>query len=397
MCIWLPKHIRFVRGVSALPGPSVSFWKTPWLGHLGSLLETIGSIPNRPQVPLALPWFRERLIHYTEEGLYRLWFFNPLYIPFARCSVTVIHPQLIHTLLTNKQYCTTCIQKEPRIYKLASALFGQSFLAMNDGPTWKHMRKRTASAFTQQLLQLTHEKSQQLLQQWVFPYLDENTTPDGTPLEAAEWSSRMTLDVLGLVAFSRDFGALESFNLLHNQSEIQCDKGKSNSANPEGQYLYYMLLEITNIITQRSTSLPIRQYLPTEENRRFQKATSTLNTVIQRIVEERLEQETVREEQGNDQEPSTPRQHRDILSYLVQRDDETGQRLSAQDIFANTRMLLFAGKTKSCDEYCSYKYMAFNILVFNDRPRHISIHSSMGTLGVVAEHGIVSAKTARRD
>ena len=336
----IQRYRQFVKHVNALPGPP---WKDLhfFYGHIKSLLDTVGTIPNRPKVPYAVGWFFERIPGYKEDGIFRVWVFHPYYVPFlARTTVMILHPKLVRQLLTEKANQQK-IDKEKRIYTIAKSLVGSSFLALSDGPKWKHQRKMVAPAFNSSFLQHVHDTVFDLLENHFFPRYDkceENGSNEFSHrLETMEWSARLALDVMGLASFSCSFGGLESF----------AGHGKSlNSTDNRGENLYDTYGTILSILGLRNTpSLPFRQYLPTEENRRFRRATNRLNGVIRDIVKERLRvvEERERTAQIASTNGDTSTTHKDILSYMLERDPETNERMSFDSLFANVRMLLFAG------------------------------------------------------
>ncbi|KAL7571290.1 hypothetical protein ACA910_008943 [Epithemia clementina (nom. ined.)] len=361
----LLSYIRFVQKVNAIPGPSLKELH-PLYGHFKSLMDTIGTIPNRPKLPHLVGFFLQQLPPYKDDGIVRFWMFHPYYNPFmARTSVLVLDPQWTRQLLTEKAYYEK-LDKEQRIYKMASSLIGSSFLAMPDGPIWKHQRKMAAPAFNANFLQHAHDTVLQFLEKFFFPYYDrdESADKDGGVkpqlLEAMEWSGRLTLDVIGSMSFSQDFGGMETFAASKQKQQQQ----QSSTATAQNEHasttndfvvndndqedtLYSAFVAILMTIALRNLSpLFHNKYLPTEENRKFRKATQRIDGTIQGIVKERLRME----EAGLDAQlamaktqSNAGKKHQDILSYMLQKDADTGERLSFHSLFANMRMVLFAG------------------------------------------------------
>ena len=363
------RYRLYVKRINDIPGPS---WDDmhPIFGHFKSLMDTFGTIPNRPKSVNLVGWYLPRLPQYKDKGIFRAWMFHPFYLPFlCRNGVLILEPKWIRQLLTEKAYYQ-CLDKEKRIYTIAKSLIGSSFLALSDGPEWKHQRKMAAPAFNAHFVQHVHDTVLKLLEDHVFPLYDNNNKnaskePFVTAhrLEATEWSARFTMDVLGLVAFSYYFGAVESFTAAQRQQveqqHVSEDNGKTShgnsnsSSSTEGDTLYDDFVTILSTVALRNISpLPFRQYLPTQENRLFGQATKRLDGTIHKIVEERLRMEQEQEQSGhlangrsapnneNETKQGTPQ---DILSYMLKRDPDTGKRMSQHVLFANVRMLLFAG------------------------------------------------------
>lgn len=83
------------------------------------------------------------------------------------------------------------------------------------------------------------------------------------------------------------------------------------------------------------------QYLPTSENRLYNKAAKLLADVVGDVVKDRLREETQTfKNDGQDQVTGT--KHKDLLAQLL-REDEHDERLPFHTVFANVRMFLFAG------------------------------------------------------
>ena len=383
-------YIRFVGQINALPGSEE--WH-PIYGNVKSMFETIGTIPTHPRLPNTIEWFCQRMHHYEHDGIYRCWLFHPYYLFFmARTAVFMLHPQLIRQVLTENQ---DKLVKERRYYKLAECLIGSSFLALPDGPQWKHQRKMTAPAFNSNFLEQVHSSVLQLLEKHFFPYYDneedkadekshvsDNSTRNkAPPLEAMEWSARLTLDVLGLVAFSHSFGGSELYAQSQSAAKQQqqllnhvCDgNGKENhnqnritttTTDQPPKSLYDCFVIILSTIARRNVSIiPFGKYLPTQENRLFRQASRRLDHTVGRIVKERLRMEEEQEENNTDLSTTNVRIQsnedkdktinggnddkdnvkKDILSYMLRRDPETGERMAYHSIVADVRMLLFAG------------------------------------------------------
>ena len=210
---WLAwKRIQFVRCIDQLPGLPRKAGKDfgPIVGHVKWLLrEARGVVPGQPEALASVPAFL-RAIHqggFADKGLIALWIFNPWVVPVAGASVTVFDPHLVQQLLTDPQNTRKLI-KTRRVFDTAKALLGGSFLEMNDGPVWKHQRKLTAPAFRQAMLDHAHQVCLNLLQQHVYPIVDNEGS------ETYSLMVKLTAEMIGLVGFSHSFGAFSDQPVL---------------------------------------------------------------------------------------------------------------------------------------------------------------------------------------
>jgi cytochrome P450 len=330
---WIIKRRRFIEAINKLPGLPLKDLHF-FYGHVDTLLATRGQIPGRPTVPMAIPWFLERIPEYAvKHGILRLWFFNPYRVPFARSSISILDPDLFQQMLIKHG---KSLIKAKRIYKIAAPILGNSFLTLPDGSAWKRQRKMTALAFHQDLIQNVCTTVYELLEKQVFPVVDMKPQ-----IEAMEWSARLTTEVLGLVAFSHSFGSYDD----HHHSPPVGDIGTVLSP-VEGEYdesLYTIFTTILTTISLRLLSPPLLNLLRIQQNQQFRRACNKLDSVIGGIVKDRLAKEI----EAADSSPGKPnaknkRGGNDILANLLLCDDD-GKRLSYQAIFDNVRMFLFAG------------------------------------------------------
>ena len=258
--------------------------------------------------------------------------------------------------------------KDKRVYKLAAPLLGDSFLFLpDDDHDWKHQRKIAARGFHQNLLEHAHTVVFRLLETRVFPKwdggggnaADKNSHKiNTTTVEMVEWATRMTLEVIGEVAFSCSFGSLEN---------------DTDDNNQESLYEIYQFMLV--LITRRSRAPPLLPWFWIRDQIRFRKCQTRLNETIEGIVRQRLDEHNRQQQQqrsttksattdaanGTDdnkqqQQPVMQQkqpQHTDLLSHLLlsssscadnsSDNDEDGYRLSYKYLFGNTRMFLFAG------------------------------------------------------
>jgi cytochrome P450 len=322
---FVAKRREWVIRVNRLPGPSKCHWL---LGHLDGLFASLGTIPGYPQIPRSEEWFRKLVQDFQDFGLLRIWAFNPYWLPFSRTLVLIFDPHLVKQLLESPQ-ASARLMKEPRVFGAASAIIGDSMLVLSDTPEWKHVRKLSAPAFHASVLEEANQVAAKLLQDVIYPCFVKR---GGVAVEALELTTRLTAEVLGIIAFSYSFGGLGVYQ----------NDDKTNTEQGDTLYDAYQVLLFTVTKQLRMPGTKYIQYLPTSENRRYNKAAKLLADVVGDVVKDRLREET-RTEEGNGQDQVVAgTKHKDLLAQLL-REDEHGERLPFYTIFANVRMFLFAG------------------------------------------------------
>jgi cytochrome P450 len=336
----LVQRKRYIDKINKLPGPPLE--GTTWLAHLGPIMATYGTIPNNPEIPQVVPCFMRWSEEHSESGIYRIWAFDPYRLPFARASVNVIDPDLIRQLLetpvleasgSGSRKHKSKLVKEKRIFGISAPVVGSSLLGLPDNAEWKHQRKMVAPAFHQTVLDETCRVSTDLLCNVIFPKWDNDKSGSGSggdggkAVEAVELSTRLTLEVLGKVAFSYPFGGLRAY-----QDDALSDQDEDDS-------LYATYQAILMTISKRLRSPPFASSLPTRENIRFLMHSRKLYSVIENIVKDRLKKEIEIESVQNTKGQRTSK---DLLSQLLLK-DEDGYRLPFKYIHGNVRMFLFAG------------------------------------------------------
>ena len=275
-----------------------------------------------------MPWFIDMMKKYASDeegnhGLFRIWAFNPYRMPFARCTVILSDPALIMDLCGSSKFgrCS-----KGRLYTLAEPLVGSSFLSEPDGIVWKQQRRLCQPAFGTHMLERATVVSTSLLYEDLFPIIDINLDR----LEISGCMNRLTLDILGHVAFSYPFGGLKALASVANSGE-------------EGDCLYDAFDTIITTIILRARDTPLRPLLPSRENFNFWRASRKLNAVVNNVVQTRLDEQLRSEREGSQlNEKTASRRQKDLLSQLLLRDKD-GTRLSKKYIAGNVRMLCFAG------------------------------------------------------
>jgi cytochrome P450 len=207
------------------------------------------------------------------------------------------HPDMIeHVLLTHQRNYT---KQTPGIQKL-QAILGQGLLT-SDGDFWRRQRRIAQPAFHRKriagffagMVSSTHR----MLARW-------NAQGDA-PLDISEEMMAVTFDAAGESLFSADVGesAQRISDALSTAMRINTDRA------------------------WRAIRAP--RWLPTAENRTFDAAMETLDTLVHSLIQSRR---------------AAPGGHDDLLAMLVEaRDDETGEGMTDVQLRDEVLTLLMAG------------------------------------------------------
>ena len=210
--------------------------------------------------------------------------------------VLLFHPELIHhVLVTNPDNYL----KQTRGYDHMRFVLGHSVLT-SDGEFWKHQRRIMQPAFhRRRIATLSHTMSAAALQ--LVERLREH--PAGTPLDAAEMTMGVTLQIAGETMFGTDTSDVNTI-VLESLTELQ--KGfKRNTY----------------------SAIPLAEWVPTPANIRYHQARRSMNQVVFSIIHQRRQQPT----------PSP-----DLLGLLMEPSEE-GEPMSDQQLRNEVLTMLLAG------------------------------------------------------
>lgn len=325
---WLIKRRRLVAAIEELPGPPLSH---RILGHLGDLSRTIGTIPTHPQLPRLMDYLQDVAKGYTDHGLFRVWVLNPYVIPFARIAIFVFDPFLARQLLTDKKITSKLI-KDPRISRGLAPVTADSFFVMDDDdPLWKVHRKVAAQSFHHSILELANNIALRLLYEKVFPVWDSQLqkSQSGIAVEMVEWSTRVTLEMIGQVGFGCSFGGLS------DSAVAVGDGGESKE-----ESLYKMFRFMLTFMSRKLRSPPLVSLLWIKDRLKFRRYCRKIDSLIASIVDKRLSEAQTCDTNAN--ADSKQKERPDLLAYLLANDRQE-QRMDYRYIFGNTRMFLLAG------------------------------------------------------
>lgn len=345
--LWLIHRKRFINACNKLPGPPLKGFSS-WLAHVEPYARTVGTVPGYPGIPRSVEVIDELARNWGEDGLFRLWLFNPYRLPFARSAVMIVDPYLVRQFLTSKELTNRTV-KEKRTYKIADPILGGSFLALPDGAKWKHQRKMVARGFNQDFLEYTNTVILDLLYKKAFTEIDRQLERSGSStLNIPEWNTRVTSEVLGKVAFSYSFGSF-----AQNESGDRAETDIASSLYETYHFILYVL-------SKRTRSPPLVSMLQFKENRQFNKKVRFLDSVVDKVMKQRVnEHRHAREIAGL----HGSIRHRDLLSYMIDDDGGAKEGLSYQELRANMKMFMFAGQdTTSSALSFAFGHLAFDLV-----------------------------------
>jgi cytochrome P450 len=191
--------------------------------------------------------------------------------------------------------------KKDMMYERMRPLVGDGLLT-SDGDFWRRQRRLAQPAFHKQRLtgfaRTMSDATADLLDEWA------PLARSGAPFDAAAAMMKVTLRIVGRALCSVDLGG---------------------EAEAVGRALT-VALEVTN---ERFQQLFMLECLPTAQNRRFKRAVTTLDGVVNEIIE-------ARRESGEDAG--------DLLSMLMAaRDEETGEAMDDRQLRDEVMTMLLAG------------------------------------------------------
>eukprot|EP00924_Labyrinthula_sp_SR-Ha-C_P012580 maker-scaffold_10-snap-gene-11.2-mRNA-1 protein AED:0.00 eAED:0.00 QI:66/1/1/1/1/1/2/111/542 len=284
-------------------------YKPNWFGTVKSIasddrLSTHDGL-QRYYYPLVKKLFHENL---KDEKMGVIWILNPnVTLVFPLAIVLVTDMDLVRELLSTKMLSK---QRKGNSYLVANPLTGNGALTTSHG-VWHKQRIILDKGFTQSILEeqffIIKESSNELLDLLTGIYTRSGER-DLLDIDLIESMSKMTLDVLGKVAFGYDIGAL---------------RVKDGQESP----LYDAFSVVLNTLQHRIQALWLHliRNFPTAENKKFNEAINLLNNTVKDIIKNKKNK------------VKSKKKSQDLLDILLESDME-------EDIILdNIRTLLFAG------------------------------------------------------
>lgn len=202
---------------------------------------------------------------------------------------------LEYVLITRRQDFT-----KSRMYRLMDSLMGNG-LGLSEGDFWLHQRRLIQPAFHRERI----EAYAQIM-------------VDHTERMLSTWQEDQSLDIIAAAMNLTLAITVKAFLSYDTEQDA------------EGKGISEALKEVTQVITARFRSpIPLPETIPTPTNRRYQKIVKGVEAFIYRIIQQRRAQ---------------PGNSGDLLSALLEAQDEEGSRMTDQQL-RDEIMTTFVGGT----------------------------------------------------
>lgn len=264
------KHLRWYMRVSALPGPKPTGLLSRLFGNACNLLTLKKDInmPTSGQDKLeadVMNYFAENMQQHLSDGFFAMHMW-----PLKKGMVMVFEPSVIKYILSLKGHQQF---KKGHIYSIAEALVGKGVMS-TDGPVWHKQRKLVEKGFRLKTLELAVDATQHTMRD-LYPLWDKACEANSS-VDVLGDMLKVTMDVLGHVAFSYNFGSVRAGNMT-----VDTDGG-AETGEKLGAPLYEAFRVILWELTHRCRQGSWRKYIPSAGTRRFNKAVTDLDTVVNR-------------------------------------------------------------------------------------------------------------------
>jgi len=308
----------------------------PCVKPKSKLLYNISNVYASPKVPkrehILHVWHTIQDIakaHHSKHGGFILTFLSPYYLPFlSKSTLFLTDYELVAQAMNHPK-----LQSKGTQYAALSVFTKDSILGAPTNDDWKRMRKLTSKAFSNHVMNSTNEISHSMMASKVYPFLDQ-LAKEGKEIDVKDFTSPLTLDILGRVAFSYSVGGLDMLlnKKNHNDDSTSATTTKSNGS--EKKELYQVFSEISEDL---QILIRLRKFLPEWIIkflilRRFNPNVQLLNDTITDVLYQRRS-EAIKNEEKKD----------DLLGYLLEKDERGDPILSTQELLGNTRVFLAAG------------------------------------------------------
>jgi len=155
-----------------------------------------------------------------------------------------------------------------------------------------------------------------------------------TTVEMVEFATRLTLDVLGEVAFSCSFGGLDHY--------CNNDKTNEDELEPTEESLYDLYRFMLTMLTRIAANPPFVSLFWIRDQIRYWRSQQRLNNLIHDMVRQRMTNEDEASSKDHNDNNSKMNNKKDLLSFLLA-EHQDGYRLPYKYLFGTTRMFIFAG------------------------------------------------------
>ncbi|RAL16318.1 cytochrome P450 [Aspergillus homomorphus CBS 101889] len=283
---------EFLTPLKNIPSPSGRSW---FRGNSSSLI-------------LKHDW--KRLAQWLEEipndGLIRYYMTGNL----ERLIVT--NPKALSEILVTKVYD---FEKPPLVRESLGRLTGQKGVLLVEGAEHKHQRKNLMPAFSYRHIKNLYptfwSKSIEMVR-CIEDDLRSREDPSDNVIRVATWSSRATLDIIGLAGMNRDFNSLRD-----PTNELARQYGRINGTPPSKLELGLFLLGLVMGVPTWVHKLPL------ERNKFIREGADYIRAVALQMVREA-------KESRNNQQTGKTKDGVDIISVALESDSFTDDELVDQ-------------------------------------------------------------------
>ncbi|KAJ3389220.1 hypothetical protein HDU84_008958 [Entophlyctis sp. JEL0112] len=260
------------------------------------------------------------ILHYTKNRKGHL-FYDDLTERFGRIVkfkvpgmriVLTSDPTLIHRMLSEP----TNSARDAFLEVASGGIVDNALFTMGTHDKWKKHRKLVQPAFSPAQLrraaEITHQKIKGLVQRW--KTAAEHSHNGYIVRDVYLMMTSVTLDIIGQVAFSYDFEAVESCE----------DEKRSDKHEP--------LMDVMNILSRRLDVPPIlwRFYKLSSDSPRIQKVQKYLPELFEAIT-------SAKKEKTNNEN------HQNLLDLLLEANSANSEKFSNEEVFGETIGFLMAG------------------------------------------------------
>jgi cytochrome P450 len=269
------KHLKWYLRVAKLPGPKPTTLFSRIFGNACELLTLDKDIVFGDKLEAdVMAYFAENMKAHLNEGFFAMHMW-----PLKKGMVMVYDPNVVKFILSLKGHQ---LFNKGKIYSIAECLVGKGVMSA-DGPVWHKQRKLIEKGFRLKTLELAVDATQHTMRD-LYPLWDKACETSGT-IDVLGDMLKVTMDVLGHVAFSYSFGSVRAGNMT-------ADDDAANHTGAEvgeklGAPLYDAFRVILGELSQRVRAGSWRKYVPSADTSRFNKAVQDLDTVVDRVIDER--------------------------------------------------------------------------------------------------------------
>mmetsp|Transcript_6963 Transcript_6963/g.12271 ORF Transcript_6963/g.12271 Transcript_6963/m.12271 type:complete len:571 (-) Transcript_6963:992-2704(-) len=323
---WVRRERRTRKLLEALPG-----FATPKMHLLGNLLN---------MVPEDKPLTRDNIRDYMlsqmsklletpelkDHGVVRLWQLNERIPIHGKGAIYVVGGEEAREILATKNLDKWV---KGRSYKISEPLIGHGVLSTS-GPEWARQRPILENFFKSDILKMNLPRVLLTAKEFTSKIKAQSgTQKEGVIVDVHEELLKVTLDVLGRVAFSYDIGSTTA----------------PTTAEAPLYHAFDTILS-TLVMRIRNPFLQLGRNLPLQVNKDFDRSLGKLEDVVRTIIDERIARTAM---EKNGQKVAAEDRSTDLLDILLaglSEEEEMKYKsggMSKEIMIDNIKTMLFAG------------------------------------------------------